>query len=43
MWGEKIEFENCVTAQTFDGWTYRRQFGANDGDWLVKESAFIIG
>jgi len=38
--GQKLEFENCVTAQTFDGWVYRREFGANDGDWRVIDSAF---
>ncbi len=38
--GLKLDFENCVTAQTFDGWAYRREFGANDGDWMVRDSAF---
>ena len=38
--GLKLEFENCVTAQTFDGWAYRREFGANDGDWMVNDAAF---
>jgi phage/plasmid-associated DNA primase len=38
--GQGLEFENCVTAQTFDGWAYRHEFGANDGDWLVREAAF---
>ena len=36
----KLPFENCVTAGTFDGWVYRREFGASEGDWLVLDSAF---
>lgn len=36
----KLEFDNCVTAQTFDGWVYRQEFGAAEGDWLVTDSAF---
>lgn len=36
----KLDFNNCVTAQTFDGWVYRREFGAAEGDWLVADSAF---
>ncbi|HEY9613858.1 DUF3854 domain-containing protein [Allocoleopsis sp.] len=35
-----LPFENCVTAQTFDGWVYRREFGATAGDWRVIDSAF---
>lgn len=35
-----LDFENCVTSQTFDGWAYRQQFGANEGDWRVIDSAF---
>jgi len=35
-----LAFENCVTAQTFDGWVYRREFGAAEGDWRVIDSAF---
>lgn len=35
-----LEFENCVTAQTFDGWVYRQEFGANEGDWRVIDAAF---
>ena len=38
--GMKLDFENCVTAQTFDGWAYRHEFGANDGDWMVADAAF---
>jgi len=38
--GLELDFENCVTAQTFDGWVYRREFGARDGDWRVADSAF---
>jgi len=37
---EGLVFENCVTAQTFDGWAYRREFGAKDGDWRVFDAAF---
>jgi phage/plasmid-associated DNA primase len=33
-------FENCVTATSFDGWVYRREFGATQGDWRVIDSAF---
>ena len=36
----KLDFNNCVTLQTFDGWVYRSQFGAAEGDWLVADSAF---
>jgi ribosomal protein L37AE/L43A len=36
----KLNFDDCVTAQTFDGWVYRREFGASEGDWLVVDSAF---
>ncbi len=36
----KLPFENCVTASTFDTWTYRTQFGADEGDWRVIDSAF---
>jgi len=32
--------ENCVTVTTFDGWVYRREFGATQGDWRVIDSAF---
>ena len=35
-----LPFENCVTAQTFDGWVYRREFGATQGDWRVIDAAF---
>jgi phage/plasmid-associated DNA primase len=35
-----LPFENCVTATTFDGWVYRREFGATQGDWRVIDSAF---
>ena len=35
-----LVFENCVTAQTFDGWVYRREFEANDGNWRVRDAAF---
>jgi hypothetical protein len=35
-----LPFENCVTAQTFDGWVYRREFGATAGDWRVIDAAF---
>jgi hypothetical protein len=35
-----LAFENCVTAQTFDGWVYRREFGASAGSWRVIDSAF---
>jgi len=37
---EGLDFDNCVTAQTFDGWVYRNEFGATDGDWRVIDSAF---
>jgi hypothetical protein len=37
---EGLNFDNCVTAQTFDGWVYRNEFGATDGDWRVIDSAF---
>jgi hypothetical protein len=37
---EGLNFENCVTAQTFDGWVYRNEFGATEGDWRVIDSAF---
>jgi phage/plasmid-associated DNA primase len=36
----KVPFENCVTAQSFDGWVYRKEFGASEGDWMVIDSAF---
>ncbi len=35
-----LDIENCVTAQAFDGWAYRRKFGAHDGDFRVMDSAF---
>jgi len=35
-----LDFNNCVTAQTFDGWAYRNEFGANDGNWQVIDSSF---
>jgi len=35
-----LPIENCVTATTFDGWVYRREFGATQGDWRVIDSAF---
>ncbi|HEY9905331.1 MAG TPA: primase-like DNA-binding domain-containing protein, partial [Candidatus Sericytochromatia bacterium] len=35
-----LDFNNCVTAQTFDGWVYRTEFGATEGDWQVIDSAF---
>lgn len=35
-----LDFNNCVTAQTFDGWVYRNEFGATEGDWRVTDSAF---
>jgi phage/plasmid-associated DNA primase len=35
-----LDFENCVTAQTFDNWTYRSEFGADEGDWRVIDAAF---
>ena len=35
-----LPFENCVTVTTFDGWVYRREFGATQGDWRVIDSAF---
>jgi hypothetical protein len=38
--GQKLDFDNCVTAQTFDGWVYRNEFGATEGDWRVIDSAF---
>jgi len=38
--GLNLPLENCVTAQTFDGWVYRREFGATQGDWRVIDSAF---
>jgi hypothetical protein len=37
---EGLNFDNCVTAQTFDGWVYRNEFGATEGDWRVIDSAF---
>jgi len=37
---KELDFENCVTAQTFDGWVYRREFGATEGNWRVIDSAF---
>ena len=37
---EGLDFDNCVTAQTFDGWVYRNEFGATEGDWRVIDSAF---
>ena len=37
---KNLEFEDCVTAQAFDGWVYRRQFGATEGDWRVTDAAF---
>jgi len=37
---EGLNFDNCVTAQTFDGWVYRNEFGATEGDWQVIDSAF---
>ena len=36
----KLDFNNCVTLQHFDGWAYRQVFGGNDGDWWVKDSTF---
>lgn len=36
----KLDIDNCVTAQTFDGWVYRREFGASEGNWRVIDSAF---
>jgi len=38
--GKELDFENCVTAQTFDGWVYRREFGATEGNWRVIDSSF---
>jgi hypothetical protein len=37
---KNLPFDNCVTNQTFDGWVYRREFGASEGDWIVLDSAF---
>ena len=37
---EGLNFDNCVTAQTFDGWVYRNEFGATEGNWRVIDSAF---
>jgi hypothetical protein len=36
-----LPFENCVTATTFDGWVYRREFGATAGDWRVIDCCFL--
>ncbi len=35
-----LPFNNCVTAQTFDGWVYREKFGGGEGEWRVIDSAF---
>jgi hypothetical protein len=35
-----LKFSDCVTAQSFDGWVFREEFGANEGDWRVIDSAF---
>ena len=35
-----LDFNACATNQSFDGWAYRNEFGARDGDWMVIDSAF---
>lgn len=35
-----LQFDNCVTAGTFDNWAYRSEFGATEGDWRVIDAAF---
>lgn len=37
---KNLEFDHCVTNQTFDGWVFREEFAANEGDWRVIDAAF---
>ncbi len=36
----ELDFNHCVTSQTFDGWIYRRLFESGKGQWMSKDSAF---
>jgi hypothetical protein len=41
--GLNLPLENCVTAQTFDGWVYRREFGQHRETGVLLTPLFISG